>query len=194
LCSTNFKTFDHLNVQLWMLSFEPKPPLIISRYSFSKNIGSICVSSTTLISSYINVMLRPTFCMAKPIPQLLGLLLLLARSHVLVLPFGWFESDVKGMFHSLLAFLREVIPFSTTSMTSFNCWYVHFEHTKIKAYLLIRCVHVLLVHVWSNWVGCFFYLLELHLAWPHDDVFKAFGHSSWLPSWDPIFNKSEVCV
>jgi len=61
---------------------------------------------------------------------------------VVVFPFKWFESDVKGMFHSLLAFLKEVCPLSMMSIASSSCWFVHFECTKIGVDLLIKCVCV----------------------------------------------------
>jgi hypothetical protein len=52
--------------------------------------------------AFINTQVGPIFC-------------------VVVFPFEWFESDVKGMFHNLLAFRKEVCPLSMISMASFSC-------------------------------------------------------------------------
>jgi len=146
LCFTNFKGLNHLNVQFWMLSSQPKPS-IVSKYSFSKKHKFSLGESNHFHFSCANVMLRPTFCMAKiHFTITWSSIINNTPTHpifsILVLPFKWSENDVNGMFHSLLSFLKKVYLFSMVSMASSNCYYVQFKHTKIGAnLLLVKCVY-----------------------------------------------------
>jgi len=67
------------------------------------------------------------------------------------------------MFHSLLAFLKEVCPFCMTSMASSSCWFVHFERTKIGANLLIICVCVVGAYVKGSGGELFFIKIYLEI-------------------------------
>ncbi len=49
----------------------------------------------------------------------------------LVFPFKWLESELVGMFHVLMAFLNECVPFSTTSIVVSNASSVHIHLSNV---------------------------------------------------------------
>jgi len=55
----------------------------------------------------------------------------------LIFPYKWSNNEVRGMFHYLLAFLNEVVPFSIASMASSNASLVHL-------FQVIRGLHLLI--------------------------------------------------
>jgi hypothetical protein len=55
----------------------------------------------------------------------------------LIVPLKWFESEVKGMFRYMLAFVKEVSPFCIASNVSSSCWFVHLLCLNALGILLI---------------------------------------------------------
>jgi hypothetical protein len=56
---------------------------------------------------------------------------------LLVLLLKWFENEVNGMFQYLVTFCKKMCPFSTTSMASSRCWYVHLANLVALNTLLV---------------------------------------------------------
>jgi hypothetical protein len=93
-------------------------------------VTHVYVSSTTFIFNYYNLMdnlhsyitkVHATiatyyFYVSTPLGSIFMDLVLL---------FKWLESEFNGMFHHLLAFLKEYVPFSTTSIVVSTISYVH---------------------------------------------------------------------
>ncbi len=84
----------------------------------------------------------------------------------LVLPLRWFKNEVSGMFQYVATFHKEMCPFSTSSMASSRCWFVHLAYLVALDTLLVLvdlCIsimggwHCCYVGVWTHcdcWVSC----------------------------------------
>jgi len=90
----------------------------------------VYVSSATFIFNYYRLMDSPYSCITNVhvitttsssfVSTPLGLIFL-----DLVFPFRWSTRELIGMFHDLLAFLMECVPFSITSIASSSTSFVH---------------------------------------------------------------------
>ncbi len=94
------------------------------------NVNLVYVSSTTFILNCWRLMDSPHSCIAnvhvitaKPssfVSTPLGPIFL-----DLIFPHRWSKRELIGMFHDLLALLKECVPLSTTSMVVFNVSSIH---------------------------------------------------------------------
>jgi hypothetical protein len=95
-----------------------------------KGVGLVCVKPVIFIFNCCKLMDNPISCIDKTqttttwysysVSMPIGPCFL-----VFVLPYKWSNSEVRSMFHHLFAFLKDIVPFSTTAMASSNCSLVH---------------------------------------------------------------------
>ncbi len=83
--------------------------LMDSPHSYIVNVHAITIASSSSISTPL-------------IPIFLNL----------VFPFKWSKKELIGMFHDLLALLKECLPISTTSMVASNASFVHMPLLVVK--------------------------------------------------------------
>jgi hypothetical protein len=113
-----FQSFYWSNAHFWVFMLEPIPPTI-AKYSILEWYILVYVISTTFIFNCYRFMDNPHFYMFKVhliittsfcfVSTLLGPIFL-----DLVFPFRWLTMELIGMFHDMLAFLRECVLLSTT--------------------------------------------------------------------------------
>jgi hypothetical protein len=115
-------TLGCLLLNLYCQKFLDTPP--------RKGVGFVYVNFATFIFNCCKLIDNPTSCINKTqatttyssfsVSMHFGLGFL-----VLVLPYKWSKSEIRGMFHYLFALFKYSVPFSTTSLASSNCSLVH---------------------------------------------------------------------
>jgi hypothetical protein len=117
-----------MGINFWMSFLKPLHSYLLDHHL--KMTWFACVILTTFSLIVERWWTTQSFASSKPRWLLLHPFHLLTHPlwtifFFLVLPLRWFKSEVKGVFHYMLAFFKEVCPFCIASIMSYSCWFVH---------------------------------------------------------------------